>query len=107
MFFENKKKSKEEIKEEMKKMMSGYQITMGERANLIENVMIACDYDVDHLQNIMILYEKSDSMHDPIDYITREYGKAHAKRLGCLMGLSPFEREKIFREISILISRFI
>ena len=107
MFFENKKKSKEETKEEMKKMMSGYQIAVGERANLIENVMIACDYDVDHLQNIMILYEKSESMRDSIDYLKKEYGKAHASRLNCLVGLSPLERDKVFREISILISQFI
>lgn len=102
-----KRENKENIKERMKQMMRSYRMTVGEGADIIENVMIGCDYDVDHLQNIMILYEKSGSMCDSIDYLKREYGKAHASRLNCLVGLSPLEREKIFREISALISRFI
>lgn len=96
-------------KEEIISFLNGWRASRGTDADVLENLMMTCDYNISDLKKLCYIYANHINTYkfeEMANYIEQKYGKSNSCRLNSVIRLFESEQDRYFRDLQIVLNYF-
>lgn len=96
-------------KEEIISFLNGWRASRGTDADVLENLMMTCDYNISDLKKLCYIYTNHINAYkfkEMADFIEHKYGKSNSCRLNSIIGLSESKQDRYFKDLQIVLDYF-